>query len=435
MAGIGCLTVPAITVQDAAAWPLDIESIVRLNGYEEIKAMGKYQDWFNGADYHIGSEQKVEITQITQTESEEVLHKHERVEMYYIVSGKGSVEVNGQCHALSAGSFLCFYIHHFYRFVEIEEPLVMIRVRFYLGLFMFMGFERHEGDVNEQLVYDTIPVQQLTGREQTRVAECFQQLLTEELEQRFCSGNLIVYLTMQLHSLYCRYAFEHRQKQREALDVWQIIVKVLLETGERTSLSDYTTAMQTHEATLNRQIKDACGYTFYQLQLISKISTACSLLHFPDLQLSYISDYLGFTSVQDFYRVFQRITHQTPREFQKRQIFDQKDLYAREKMVAVIQHLHVHIQEDLDLTCTAQVLDMKAHTLQQLIRQRFGCTFHQLVVRLKIMTAKALLAASDVSVTAVASALGYGSLVTFQRQFKEMTGRTPSGYRQSLAKN
>ena len=63
MAGIGCLTVPAITVQDAAAWPLDMESIVRLNGYEEIKAMGKYQDWFNGADYHIGSEQKVEITQ------------------------------------------------------------------------------------------------------------------------------------------------------------------------------------------------------------------------------------------------------------------------------------------------------------------------------------------------------------------------------------
>ena len=70
MAGIGCLIVPAITVQDAAAWPLDMESIVRLNGYEEIKAMGKYQDWFNGADYHIGSEQKVEITQITQTESE-----------------------------------------------------------------------------------------------------------------------------------------------------------------------------------------------------------------------------------------------------------------------------------------------------------------------------------------------------------------------------
>ena len=60
MAGIGCLTVPAITVQDAAAWPLDMESIVRLNGYEEIKAMGKYQDWFNGADYHIGSEQQMD---------------------------------------------------------------------------------------------------------------------------------------------------------------------------------------------------------------------------------------------------------------------------------------------------------------------------------------------------------------------------------------
>lgn len=390
--------------------------------------MEKYQDWFNGADYHIGSEQKVEISRITLKEACE-LQKHERVELYYVEKGKGVAEVNGKRYEVEQGCFLCFYIHHFYRFSAIEEPLVMIRVRFYLGLFMFMGFERHEGDVNEQLVYDTVPMQRLNQREQALIEGILQQLLNEEQEQRFCSGNIILYLTMQLHSLYCRYAFERRQKPKQTPDVWQVIVKVMLETTKRSSLTDYSTAMGIHARTLDRQIKAACGYSFYQLQLISKVSTACSLLHFPDLNIGYISDYLGFNSLQDFYRVFSRITHQTPREFQERQIFNQKDFYAREKLIALFQYLYMHMQEQPSLSDAADALELRAHTLQQLIQERCGCSYRRLLMQLRVMTAAALLAATDGDVTEIANRLGYGSLVTMQRQFKEITGMTPSAYR------
>ena len=56
--------------------------------------------------------------------------------------------------------------------------------------------------------------------------------------------------------------------------------------------------------TLNRHITKNCGYTFFQLQKMGKVFHACALLHFPDLDLQYISDYLGFTNLEDFCRVF-----------------------------------------------------------------------------------------------------------------------------------
>ncbi len=390
--------------------------------------MKSYQDWFNGADYHRGSEQKVEIESMMITK-EGKLQQHERVEMYYVQEGSGEIEINGKTYSLSPGSFLCLYIHHFYRFKRIETPLHVIRVRFYLGLFMFMGFEQHKGDENEQLVYHTQPVQTLEKEEQVWVMQLMNQLLCETKEQRFCSENIIIYLTMQLHSLYCRFAFERRQMQEDAWDVWKVIVKILLETGDRTSLRDYAALLQLNERTLNQQIKKTCGYTFLQLQTISKISTACSLLHFPDLNLGYISDYLGFNNVQDFYRVFQRVMHQTPRTFQQQQICDQKIRFAREKLIACMQYLYLHIQEPLQIETAASALGMKAATLKQLIQQYYHCTFHQMVKMLKIKLAAALLCADSRSVTEVAAALGYGSLVTFQRQFKEIMGQTPTEYR------
>ena len=294
---------------------------------------------------------------------------------------------------------------------------------------MFMGFERHIGDENEKLVYDTLPVQQLQKQEQMQIEQLMQQLREEQREQRFCSGNIIVYLTMQLHSLYCRYAYENRKKEERSFDAWMIIMKTLLETTTRTTLSEYSFVLGMHEATLNRQMKEKCGYTFYQLQTISKISTACSLLHFPDLNISYISDYVGFNTVQDFYRVFQRVMGQTPREFQQHQICDQRIRFAKEKLIALTQYLYLHIHEPVSIQTVAKALDLKAYTLQQLIQQHYRCTFSQLVKTIKIQLAAALLKASKQPVTSIANTLGYGSFVTFQRQFKEIMGETPSSYR------
>ena len=47
---------------------------------------------------------------------------------------------------------------------------------------------------------------------------------------------------------------------------------------------------------------------------------ACALLHFPDLSIQYISDCLGFNTVEDFHRVFKRYMQVSVREYQTENI-------------------------------------------------------------------------------------------------------------------
>ena len=77
-------------------------------------------------------------------------------------------------------------------------------------------------------------------------------------------------------------------------------------TSKTVPMEEYAKAAGMTTVTLNRKIVRRCGYTFFQLQKMGKIFNACALLHFPDLNIQYISDYLGFTNIEDFYRVFTR---------------------------------------------------------------------------------------------------------------------------------
>lgn len=107
-----------------------------------------------------------------------------------------------------------------------------------------------------------------------------------------------IYLAMQLHALYCRYAMERKKKEDPEKDcVWDVIQRVLLDTSKTVPMEEYAKAAGMTKVTLNRKIVRRCGYTFFQLQKMGKIFNACALLHFPDLNIQYISDYLGFTNI------------------------------------------------------------------------------------------------------------------------------------------
>lgn len=83
-------------------------------------------------------------------------------------------------------------------------------------------------------------------------------------------------------------------------EVWNIIQRVLLDTSKTVSLEEYAETVGMTAVTLNRKIVNRCGYTVFQLQKMGKVLNAYALLHFPELNIQYISDYLGFTNVEDF---------------------------------------------------------------------------------------------------------------------------------------
>src|SRR3954467_6161927 len=87
--------------------------------------------------------------------------------------------------------------------------------------------------------------------------------------------------------------------------------------------------------------------------------------------------------------------------------------------------------EPLDVRAVAAVASLsEAHFIRS-FRACFGETPHRYLQRRRIERAMFLLREADRSVTDVCFDVGFTSLGTFSRTFREIVGETPSAYRES----
>ena len=72
----------------------------------------------------------------------------------------------------------------------------------------------------------------------------------------------------------------------------------------------------------------------------------CSLLHFEDLSISYITELLGFKNIPSFYRVFEKYIGKSPIEYREDNIVDNKRFFAMKDLyLKVIQYIYLHISQ------------------------------------------------------------------------------------------
>ncbi len=84
----------------------------------------------------------------------------------------------------------------------------------------------------------------------------------------------------------------------------------------------------------------------------------------------------------------------------------------------------------LDIPALARVaLVSEAHFIRT-FRATFGETPHRYLQRRRVERAMALLRNTDRSVTDICFAVGFASLGTFSRTFREIVGQSPSAFRQ-----
>jgi AraC-like DNA-binding protein len=86
--------------------------------------------------------------------------------------------------------------------------------------------------------------------------------------------------------------------------------------------------------------------------------------------------------------------------------------------------------EPLDVPAVAAVAHLsEAHFIRS-FRTTFGETPHRYLQRRRVERSMFLLRETDRSVTDICFDVGFTSLGTFSRTFREIVGETPSGYRQ-----
>ena len=98
----------------------------------------------------------------------------------------------------------------------------------------------------------------------------------------------------------------------------------------------------------------------------------------------------------------------------------------------VIDHMHVHLGEQLDLERLAGVATMSKFHFLRSFGAATGFTPHRYLTRLRMRRAADLLRTSDQSVQQVATACGYRSPSRFATAFRREHGVTPGRFRTAL---
>jgi AraC family transcriptional regulator len=97
------------------------------------------------------------------------------------------------------------------------------------------------------------------------------------------------------------------------------------------------------------------------------------------------------------------------------------------------EYLHAHFSENLTLARVARAAGVHPVYLGQIFRQEFGETLGEYLNRIRVRAAAAMLANSDLPLSAVAVDLGFYDQSHFTRIFRQFTGTTPGTFRSEYA--
>ncbi|HJC22190.1 MAG TPA: AraC family transcriptional regulator [Candidatus Eisenbergiella merdavium] len=103
------------------------------------------------------------------------------------------------------------------------------------------------------------------------------------------------------------------------------------------------------------------------------------------------------------------------------------DVYER-----LLSYLESHLTSQLSIEQICRDNLIGRSQMQKLFRERSGCGIIDYFSRMKIDAAKQLIRSQRLNFTQIADELGYTSVHYFSRQFKKVTGMTPSEYSVSI---
>ena len=98
----------------------------------------------------------------------------------------------------------------------------------------------------------------------------------------------------------------------------------------------------------------------------------------------------------------------------------------------IIHYLEQHIRESMTIDGISKSNIIGRSQLQKLFRDQYQCGVIEFFSRMKIDFAKQLIRENDMNFTQISDFLGYSSIHYFSRQFKKLSGMTPTEYATSI---
>ncbi|MBI1301031.1 MAG: helix-turn-helix domain-containing protein [Alphaproteobacteria bacterium] len=118
---------------------------------------------------------------------------------------------------------------------------------------------------------------------------------------------------------------------------------------------------------------------------------------------------------------------------QKRDLSDEDEVYAK-KIEDLLAYEKIYHEATYSRTDLARELGIPEAILSRIINKHFKKSFPQLLNEKRIEDAKQLLIETDASVRIICEEVGFNSIPSFNRVFKDMVGESPSQYRKNIVK-
>ncbi|MDQ8191606.1 AraC family transcriptional regulator [Roseibacillus persicicus] len=105
------------------------------------------------------------------------------------------------------------------------------------------------------------------------------------------------------------------------------------------------------------------------------------------------------------------------------------DVESLEGLSKVLSHIRDHLDEPLTLGDLERATRLSAFQIKQRIKRLFGISPRQYIMRSRIESARHQLTYTNLPLSEIALACGFGDQSSFTRQFKRSVGITPKAYR------
>jgi len=138
--------------------------------------------------------------------------------------------------------------------------------------------------------------------------------------------------------------------------------------------------------------------------------------------------YLAGTSL---FRIYPQAMYIVDRAAAPAQELNADEIDIARKIEHKIEMEKVYHEPGYNRADLARELEMPESTVSKIINIRFGKTFPQLLNEKRVEDAKRLLTETDAAVKIVASEVGFNSIASFNRVFREISGQSPSQYREN----
>ena len=107
------------------------------------------------------------------------------------------------------------------------------------------------------------------------------------------------------------------RSRAEPVAIWKARKYIEEHSGEELSLSEVAKAVNIHPNYLSEKFRQITGMKFVEYVARTRFERACGLLHDGKIRISEIAFAVGFQSLSQFNRVFQKFSGKSPTQYRE----------------------------------------------------------------------------------------------------------------------